>query len=177
MDAYNVAVRREATARGAALVDLDGLLETARTTGLRFQGTAYTSEFIRGGLFSLDGVHPTDLAQGFLCNALIEAVNAQFGARIPPVDLSSVATLSSSRQHPAFDGDGPVYPIIENAEALYRAMFGGRPDRRASSSPPTSDGGMVPLESNAVWKALRSKVGMIFFAFSRSSISWSLPTR
>jgi len=58
IDAYNVIIDSVATRRGAALVDLNGLLRTAATRGLPYQGTLYDDAFITGGLFGLDGVHP-----------------------------------------------------------------------------------------------------------------------
>lgn len=93
---YNSAIAGAAAARGAALVDLNGLLRQAASTGFEIGGVTYTSAFISGGLFSLDGVHPNDLAHGILANALIDAVNATYGAVVPHVDLSEAATLTSS---------------------------------------------------------------------------------
>ena len=121
VDGYNTAIRNQATARGWALVDLNGLLRQAATTGFTFQGQVYTSAFVKGGLISLDGIHPTDLAHGIICNALIEAVNEKFGARIPLVNLADFATATSSRAVPA---DGALgIPVIENADAVYGALF------------------------------------------------------
>jgi hypothetical protein len=116
VDAYNTAIRAEAAARGAALVDLNGLLAQANASGLPFQGHDYTTDFITGGLFSLDGVHPTDLAHGFIANAMIDAVNAAFGASISPVDLSASATATSSRLRPV--AGRRLYPVIEGADRL-----------------------------------------------------------
>ena len=112
---YNAAITSEASARGAALVDLNGLLTKAATTGIRYQGTLYTSAFITGGLFSLDAVHPNDFAYGLLCNVMIDAVNAKFGSSIRDVNLSSVASLTASSMRPA----GGL-PVIRNAREVYR---------------------------------------------------------
>jgi hypothetical protein len=102
---YNHAIERLARDRGAALVDLNALLRSVATTGIDFAGTTYTSAFVTGGFFSLDGVHPTDFAQGVICNAMIEAVNARFGAHVPLLDLNRVMTASSSSVRPAPDED------------------------------------------------------------------------
>jgi hypothetical protein len=123
---YNAAVQAEANARGAAYVDLAGLLRTANTTGFPFQTQVLTSAFVTGGLFSLDGVHPTDVAQGILCNALIDAVNARYGANVPHLDLASVASRSSSSAVPA-TREGPLFPVYEDSESLLRSMFPWRP--------------------------------------------------
>jgi len=95
--AYNQAIRSQAAQYHWAVVDFAGLLHTANTTGFPVQGTNYSTAFISGGLVSLDGVHPTDLAHGLICNAMIEAVNSTYGATIPPIDLTQSQTASSSR--------------------------------------------------------------------------------
>jgi hypothetical protein len=126
IDNYNAAIDSVATGRGGALVDLNRLLKAAATTGIRYQGTTYTDQFVTGGLFSLDGAHPDDLSQGLLANALIDAVNARFGASIPRVDLTGVASASSSRLRPPI-GEGPALPWIQDAESIYARMFPWRP--------------------------------------------------
>src|SRR5262249_32854499 len=100
VDGYNSAIRSEAALRGVAVVDLHGLLQTASTVGFEYQGSNYNAAYITGGLFSLDGVHPNDLAHGFIANALIDAVNAAYGSSIPKVDLSQAAPLPPSRLRP-----------------------------------------------------------------------------
>jgi hypothetical protein len=122
VDGYNAAIRAEAALIGAAVVDLHGLLQTAATVGLPYQGTLYNADYITGGLFSLDGVHPNDLAHGFIANAMIDAVNATYGSSIPRVDLSQAATITASRLRPEL-GEKPRYPVIEGGESYYRAMF------------------------------------------------------
>ena len=77
-----------------------------------------------GGLFGLDGVHPTDLGYAFMCNTLIDAVNAKFGARIPSLNLAAYATATSSRLIPAYGHDG--FPIIRNARKVYGTIFDWR---------------------------------------------------
>jgi hypothetical protein len=64
--AYNAAIRQQAATYHWAVVDLAGLFQTAATTGIHVQGTKYTSAFLSGGLFSLDGVHPNDCTRDHL---------------------------------------------------------------------------------------------------------------
>jgi len=120
VDGYNTAIATEAAARGWALVDLHGLLQQAATTGFQFQGTTYTNAFVTGGLFSLDGVHPTDLAHGIILNALIDAVNQTYKSRIPPANLSNYATATSSRITLA----NGTRPWIEQEDRVIRDIFG-----------------------------------------------------
>jgi hypothetical protein len=121
-DQYNATILAQAQARGAAWVDMRGLLNQVAANGYPFQTGVITTDFVTGGFFSLDGVHPTDLAHAVLCNLMIQAVNSTFSATIPLVDLNTAATNTSSSARPA-PGEGPVLPWIQNAEELYSSMF------------------------------------------------------
>ena len=113
VDQMNAAIAAEVAARSyVALVDLHGLLQTIAANGLTIGGTHYTTAYIRGGLFSLDGVHPNDLAHAVICNALIDATNARFGFAIQRVNPTDWATPTSSGAQPAFP-DGPLAPRID----------------------------------------------------------------
>jgi len=112
---YNSAIAAAATAHGAALVDLHGLLQKVSTTGVVTGGVRYSSAFISGGIFSLDGVHPTDLGHGFIANTMIAAVNVKFGASIPLVDLREAATWTSSEARPAL-GEITGWPQVEGLD-------------------------------------------------------------
>ena len=105
VDAYNAAIATEAANRGFALVDLHGLLVTANASGFDIGGSKYTSAFLSGGLFSLDGAHPNDLAHGLLCNTMIQALRSTFHSNITDVDLESAKTTRADEALPArFDG-------------------------------------------------------------------------
>ncbi|NOT34947.1 MAG: hypothetical protein HOP12_12360 [Candidatus Eisenbacteria bacterium] len=122
LSGYNAAIAAQAAARGMALVDLAGVFQRAATTGLTWNGRTYTTAFITGGLFSLDGVHPTDQGYGFLANVLIDAVNARYGSNIQRVNIESLTATNSSLRIERGD-EGPIYPLIENAPEVYRRMF------------------------------------------------------
>lgn len=87
VQAYNTIIRAVATERSAAFVDANALLRTLATTGISVGGVTFTSAFLTGGVFSYDGVHPTVFGYAFLANAFIDAINDQFDAEIPPVNL------------------------------------------------------------------------------------------
>src|SRR5262249_47008291 len=92
----NAALADEATRPYVTLVDLNALLQTISTTGLTIGANHYTSDYVAGGLFSLDGIHPNALAHAVICNALIDAVNAKFAAGLQRIDPLAFATPSSS---------------------------------------------------------------------------------
>jgi len=101
---FNAVIAAQAAARGAALVDVNALLARIAANGVEIGGTTYSAQYISGGIFSLDGIHPSSLGSGILANEFILAIDAAFGADIPLVDLRLIADLAA--------GDGvPLAPL------------------------------------------------------------------
>ncbi len=92
--AYNNVIRDAATANGFALADVNTLLKNIRandfTGGTNINGINFKTTYVTGGLFSLDGVHPTSQAQGIIANTFISAINSQFSAEIPLIDVAKI---------------------------------------------------------------------------------------
>ncbi len=87
--AYNAHIAAEAKAKGAALVDIHEFLNSLHTRGLVVGGQRLTTGYL-GGVFSLDGVHPTNTVYAALANEFIHALDSHFAAGIPPVNLRHV---------------------------------------------------------------------------------------
>ena len=101
--AYNGIIDAEATTRGLAVVDIYSILNAIGAPGgIVVNGITFTSDFITGNTYSLDGVHPTTQGYGIVANAFIETINDKYGASIPFVD---VATLPGSL---IFEGTVPM---------------------------------------------------------------------
>jgi lysophospholipase L1-like esterase len=81
---------------GIPVVDAQALLNTF-VNGVDVGGVTYDAGFLTGGTFGLDGIHLTNLGYGVLANAFIGAVNAGYGASIPPVDLSEFVSAEIDR--------------------------------------------------------------------------------
>jgi lysophospholipase L1-like esterase len=114
--AYNAIIRAEATARGAAFVDINAALVDFAARGRNVGGILLTPAFLTGGIFSYDGVHPTSIGYGLVANEFIESINAQFDAEIPPANLAALmfapGTLASSAgggKAMSFEGLLPFY--------------------------------------------------------------------
>nr|WP_317169839.1 G-D-S-L family lipolytic protein [Nonlabens sp. Ci31] len=93
---YNATIEALAAANGLAFVDARAALAQVATTGVPFNGGVLTSTYATGGGFSLDGVHPTARGYAFTANAIIDAVNAQYGATLPKVDIGAYSTIQLS---------------------------------------------------------------------------------
>ncbi|HKI85975.1 MAG TPA: SGNH/GDSL hydrolase family protein [Thermoanaerobaculia bacterium] len=86
--AFNQVIANTANNVGAALVDINSMFDNIAQNGDDLGGVEYTADFLTGGLFGYDGVHPTPLGYAVAANAFIRAINKTYSARIPLVDYS-----------------------------------------------------------------------------------------
>ena len=90
--AYNNTIASAALQHGFGLFDANTFLADIAENGFN-PGSGLdpvTTEYISGGLVSLDGVHPTNLGYAIIANKFIEAANDKFGTNIQPVNLRDV---------------------------------------------------------------------------------------
>jgi len=91
--AYNNKLRTTASAKGLAYVDVNSFMASVKA-GLTYNGVTFTTTFVSGGAFSLDGIHLTPFGNAMLANKFLEAINAQYGAKIPMVEVSNYHGVS-----------------------------------------------------------------------------------
>lgn len=85
---FNAIIRDAAAGAGAAIVPIDDIFDSIVAEGFPVGGgITYTTDFLTGGIFSYDGVHPTPFGYAMVANAFIDAINATYDAAIPAVDL------------------------------------------------------------------------------------------
>jgi hypothetical protein len=93
--AFNTQIANVATAKGFGLVDIhtifnsiffDSIYKGAYT----YTGVQFTAFFISGGLFSLDGVHPSSQGQGLIADEFIKVINTKFGSNYPLIQLATI---------------------------------------------------------------------------------------
>ena len=85
--AYNASIKALADSYGLAFVDANAkMAELAKNTGLIYNGVNYTTSFVTGGAFSLDGVHLTGRGYGIIANEFIKAINNKYGSTLPQVN-------------------------------------------------------------------------------------------
>jgi lysophospholipase L1-like esterase len=89
--AYNATIATVAAAKGAGLVDINSFFTNIKANGLvTTAGLKFTADYISGGLFSLDGVHPSSRGSGVIANEFIKVMNSKFGMSVPLVDLTAI---------------------------------------------------------------------------------------
>ena len=92
--AYNATIIAAAADPDLALFDAAAVLEELNTTGISYGSGGVSSAFIQGGAFSLDGIHPTPRGYAVLANEIMQVIEDEFGATLPPVNPSEYTTIT-----------------------------------------------------------------------------------
>lgn len=93
-NAYNATIQGLASQYNLAFVDAKTALANLANGGLPYDGGILTSQFVTGGAFSLDGVHPTARGYAYTANMIINAINDTYGATIPKVHIGNYPTIT-----------------------------------------------------------------------------------
>ncbi|MEX6626851.1 G-D-S-L family lipolytic protein [Tenacibaculum salmonis] len=80
VDAFNIKLKSVADTNGYALVDFNGILQKAATTGLQFDNYYMTTSLVTGGLVSLDGVHLTSRGYALMANEMLKSIDETYGS-------------------------------------------------------------------------------------------------
>ncbi len=91
---YNATIKALAQANGLAFVDARGTLAQVASGGIPFDAGVVTSQYILGGAFSLDGVHPTPRGYALVANTIIDAINATYKSTVPKVNIGAYGTIT-----------------------------------------------------------------------------------
>jgi len=87
---FNATISSVAAGRNAVVFDANELLGRVNRDGYSIAGENFTSLYVEGGLFSLDGVHPSSRGYAIIANEMIKVMNQRFSMSIPLVDISTV---------------------------------------------------------------------------------------
>jgi lysophospholipase L1-like esterase len=83
----NQAIQEICSQAGFPVFDIHSLLDEFAQQGRVVGGVRLTTDFLTGGIFSYDGVHPSTLGYAVVANEWISAINANGGA-VPLIDLA-----------------------------------------------------------------------------------------
>lgn len=93
--AYNAAIRKAATDKNLAFVDMDAKMKELNSqSGIIWDGVRYTAAFVTGGAFSLDGVHLTGRGYGIVANEFIKTINMRYKSTLPQVNPSKYSGVT-----------------------------------------------------------------------------------
>ncbi|PKP27846.1 MAG: hypothetical protein CVU06_00855 [Bacteroidetes bacterium HGW-Bacteroidetes-22] len=85
--AYNVVIKAAAESKGLALADMNSHLRNLKS-GLIYDGLTFTTTFVTGGVFSLDGVHLNQQGAAVVANFFIDAINKTYSASVPKAEVT-----------------------------------------------------------------------------------------
>ncbi len=88
IDGYNATIAALAQQYDLALVDIHSYLNEIKN-GVVYDGVTFSSKYITGNAFSLDGVHLTEQGYALIANQFIYAINGKFGASLPTVSVTN----------------------------------------------------------------------------------------
>ena len=88
--AFNATIAALTSQYGWAFLDAHALLNEAASTGVAFDDYVMTTDLVFGGLFSLDGVHPTARGNALIANKMMEAIDAQYGSNLSDAAVKAV---------------------------------------------------------------------------------------
>lgn len=94
-NAYNAQIKTLADAYGLAFVDANAkMAELSKNSGITFNGVNYTTTFVTGGAFSLDGVHLTGRGYAVIANEFIKAINGKYKSTLPQVNPNNYTGIT-----------------------------------------------------------------------------------
>jgi len=125
ISAFNSTIATVAAANGAAVADMNGFFNMVKTSGFTVDGETFTTAYISGGLFSLDGVHPSCKGYGILANEYIKTMNASFGMHVPYVNINSLPGIPAPLSKLAAKRVLPTIPYSawKSFDALWGSGF------------------------------------------------------
>lgn len=95
-DAYNTTIRNIVAANSGrmALVDINTIFNDIAKNGYTIPGSSpLKRDFISGGIFSLDGIHPSNKGATLVANEFIKVINAKWHSDIALINPNNVPGL------------------------------------------------------------------------------------
>ncbi len=86
--AFNSKLQSAALSKSLAFVDMNYFFRSLQS-GIIFNGVNFNTDYIHGGAFSLDGIHPNPRGYALIANEFIRAINAKYKSTIPEVDANN----------------------------------------------------------------------------------------
>jgi len=86
--ALNNIIRTIASKYGYPVVDMFTYMDNL-SAGFTFDGIDMNAQYIQGGTFSLDGIHPNPRGYAVVANEFIRVINAHYESNIPKVSIGN----------------------------------------------------------------------------------------
>ncbi|NIK91073.1 G-D-S-L family lipolytic protein [Mangrovimonas sp. CR14] len=93
ISAFNNIIENAAMTNDLAFFDVNSFFTEVANTGYQAGSAFMTADYVTGGTFSLDGIHPSPRGYSVIANKILEVINAKYGSNIQgvnPVDFTGV---------------------------------------------------------------------------------------
>jgi len=87
VDNFNGNIRQQCLLRKLCYVDINAFMKTL-SSGMAYNGIMYSTEYISGGAFSLDGVHLNPRGNALIANYVLNAINTFYHSTAPLTDAN-----------------------------------------------------------------------------------------
>lgn len=84
---FNSVMQQKAAFHNLPVVDMYSYMSTLES-GIKFGGVDYSTKYVSGGAFSLDGVHLTPRGYALVANKIIMTINQFYGSSFSQVDVN-----------------------------------------------------------------------------------------
>ncbi|WP_200285005.1 SGNH/GDSL hydrolase family protein [Rhabdochromatium marinum] len=103
----NSIIAREAGRLGMPVVDINAVFKAWVENPISIDGFTLSNQPF-GGLFSTDGVHPSNTGHALIANEFIATINQHFGASIAPIDPETLSFVFQTDPYIDKNGDGRI---------------------------------------------------------------------
>ena len=84
----NAEIMSSASSHGYTVVDMNGFMR-GLVAGMNFDGVDYSTKYIEGGAYSIDGLHPNTRGYALIANEFVKVINSAYGSELRPVSPSN----------------------------------------------------------------------------------------
>jgi lysophospholipase L1-like esterase len=88
INSYNSVIKNSAQSHGFYVVDMYAFMN-GLSSGMTFDGIDFSTKYIEGGAYSLDGLHPNTRGYAMIANEFIRVINESYGSSLTPVSVGS----------------------------------------------------------------------------------------
>ncbi|HVP37626.1 MAG TPA: SGNH/GDSL hydrolase family protein [Candidatus Saccharimonadales bacterium] len=111
---FNATIRDSCAAHHVPVMDANALFHLLKGSGYSLGGVVFTTQWVQGGIISLDGIHPTDLGQALMANQWIATIDGFYGANLRPVSLRPFLSVPTAPAASA-PGGSPLAGLVRAA--------------------------------------------------------------
>lgn len=91
--AYNTTIKSVAASKDLAVFDANEYLNKFKGAGTTVDGISFSTAYVNGKIFSLDGVHLTPMGYAVVANEFINVINQKYNSTLPKVYLGNYTFL------------------------------------------------------------------------------------